>query len=274
MESATRSRRAPRPPRVSGDERERTILATAEQLLDEKTFAEITIDDLARGAGLSRPTFYFYFASKQAVLLALLDQVAHEAERRSAHVFDDLARDPAGSWRRAIEAFADTFATHRGVSVAASAARATEPELAAQWTTLTRGWIAATASAIAAERERGASPSGPSPESLATALNLLNERMIVASLTEPGLPGAREATVETLLHVWLSSIYGSAPSPEPAFRHSISKERSCSQDDSTSPPPRSPSRRCRPRRPGRGRSASRSEPRACASPTCISSRGC
>lgn len=211
MESPTRSRRTPREsrvPRVSGDERERSILDTAERLLDEKSFAEITIDDLARGAGLSRPTFYFYFASKQAVLLALLDEVAHEAARRSSHVFDDLAQDPARSWRSAIEAFADTFAAHRGVSVAAAAARATEPELAAQWTTLTKGWIAATAAAIQSERDRGASSAGPSPENLATALNLLNERMIVASLSDPALPGAAEATVETLLHIWLSSIYG------------------------------------------------------------------
>jgi AcrR family transcriptional regulator len=208
MDPAPRSRRPPRPSRLSGDERERIILETAERLLDEKTFAEITIDDLARGAGLSRPTFYFYFASKQKVLLALLDQVAHEAGRRSAHVFDDLAHDPARSWRLAIEAFADTFAAHRGVSVAASAARATEPELAAQWAALTQRWIGATADAIAAERSRGASPAGPSPESLATALNLLNERMIVKALTDPALTGASHDTVETLLHIWLTSIYG------------------------------------------------------------------
>ena len=40
----------------------------------------ISVDDLARGAGISRPTFYFYFASKDAVLLTLLDRVVAEAD--------------------------------------------------------------------------------------------------------------------------------------------------------------------------------------------------
>lgn len=213
--------RGRRAARLSGDERQRAILVAAERLLGEKDFADVTIDDLARGAGISRPTFYFYFASKQAVLLALLDQVAHEAEKRTAEVFSDLSAAPSAAWRKAIEAFAGTFAAHRGVSVAAAAARSSEPELAAEWATLTNRWIDATAAAIQAERDRGASPAGPEPRLLASALNLLNERVITAALTglDPtgpplpaaALPGAVEETVETLLHIWLTSIYGAAP---------------------------------------------------------------
>ena len=51
------------------------ILATAERLLEERPFADISVDDLAKGAGLSRPTFYFYFPSKDAVLLTLFERV-------------------------------------------------------------------------------------------------------------------------------------------------------------------------------------------------------
>ena len=213
--------RGRRAARLSGDERQRAILVAAERLLGEKAFADVTIDDLARGAGISRPTFYFYFASKQAVLLTLLDQVAHEAEKRTAEVFSDLSTAPSAAWRKAIEAFARTFAAHRGVSVAAAAARSSEPELAAEWATLTNRWIDATAAAIRAERDRGASPAGPEPRLLASALNLLNERVITAALTglDPAgpplpaaaLPGAVEETVETLLHIWLTSIYGAVP---------------------------------------------------------------
>jgi TetR/AcrR family transcriptional regulator, ethionamide resistance regulator len=43
--------------RPSGDEREQAILATAERLLENRPFAAISVDDLAKGAGLSRPTF-------------------------------------------------------------------------------------------------------------------------------------------------------------------------------------------------------------------------
>ena len=95
--------------------------------------------------------------------------------------------------------------------VAAVAARSSEPELAAQWGTLMDRWVDATAAAIEAERDRGAAIAGPPPRSLATALNLLNERVIVAELTGPRRPGAGRDIVDTLLHVWLSSIYGGAP---------------------------------------------------------------
>ncbi|WP_223979309.1 TetR/AcrR family transcriptional regulator [Arthrobacter sp. NicSoilB8] len=232
--------RGRRAARLSGDERQRAILMAAERLLGEKDFADVTIDDLARGAGISRPTFYFYFASKQAVLLALLDQVAHEAEKRTAEVFADLSTAPSAAWRKAIEAFVGTFAEHRGVSVAAAGARSSEPELAAEWATLTNRWIDATAAAIQDERDRGASPAGPEPRLLASALNLLNERVITAALTglDPARPdqmgrdqmgqdqmgqagpaaalpgGGGETvgeTVETLLHIWLTSIYGAVP---------------------------------------------------------------
>src|SRR5258708_6704778 len=55
-EPAPRGRRGTR---ASGDDRERAILPTAERLLEERPLGEISVEDLARGAGISRPTFYF-----------------------------------------------------------------------------------------------------------------------------------------------------------------------------------------------------------------------
>ena len=46
---------------------------------------------------------------------------------------------------------------------------------------------------------------------LATALNLLNERMMFASFAgeEPSVP--EERVLDTLVHIWVSSIYGDPP---------------------------------------------------------------
>src|SRR4051794_41231086 len=81
---APRGRRSVRP---SGDDRELAILTTAERLLSERPLSSISVDDLARGAGISRPTFYFYFASKDAVLLTLLDRVVAEADAATHTAF-------------------------------------------------------------------------------------------------------------------------------------------------------------------------------------------
>src|SRR5947209_1383332 len=107
-----RGRRASRP---SGDDRELAILATAERLLARTPLSAISVDDLARGAGISRPTFYFYFGSKDAVLLSLLDRVVAEADAASARAFADPAADRRACWRDGITAYYATFRAHRSV---------------------------------------------------------------------------------------------------------------------------------------------------------------
>src|SRR6202012_200511 len=78
--SSPRTSRGRRSARPSGDDRELAILTTAERLLEERSFADISVDALAKGAGLSRPTFYFYFKSKEAVLLSLLEPMITRAD--------------------------------------------------------------------------------------------------------------------------------------------------------------------------------------------------
>ena len=83
--------------RTTGDDREHAILVTAERLLEERALHEISVDDLARGAGISRPTFYFYFSSKEAVLLTLLDRMVEEARGRMGEALERFSEDPAHS---------------------------------------------------------------------------------------------------------------------------------------------------------------------------------
>src|SRR5438093_11074143 len=103
--TAGRSTRGRRAPRVSGDERERAILATFERLLEERPLHEISVDDLARGAGISRPTFYFYFASKEAVLLSLVDRMIADARAARGDTVERVAEDPPTRLREAIRPF-------------------------------------------------------------------------------------------------------------------------------------------------------------------------
>src|ERR1700731_2360562 len=116
---ALRGRRAMRP---SGDDREQAILATAERLLEERGFSGISVDDLAKGAGLSRPTFYFYFKSKEAVLLSLLEPVITRADAEYNGAANRLPADPRRVWRAGIKAFFVAFDSHRAVARAGTEA--------------------------------------------------------------------------------------------------------------------------------------------------------
>lgn len=198
---APRGRRSARP---SGDDREQAILATAEQLLEARPFAEISVDDLAKGAGISRPTFYFYFGSKEAVLLTLWERVIREADAALENAASNATSEDV--WRPGIKVFFDTFGAHRGVTVAASGSD--NAEVRDVFAKFMQKWIDFTAATIEAERRRGAAPQTLPARDIATALNLMNERTLLAAFAAetPGIPADR--VLDSLVHVWTCAVYG------------------------------------------------------------------
>jgi hypothetical protein len=72
-------------------------------------------------------------------------------------------------------------------------------------------WIDQTAALIESERERGAASDTISAHDLAIALNLMNERAMLAAFAAERPALERDRAVDTLTHVWLTSIYGTPP---------------------------------------------------------------
>ena len=206
--SSSRTSRGRRSARPSGDDRELAILTTAERLLEERAFADISVDDLAKGAGLSRPTFYFYFKSKEAVLLSLLEPLITRADAEYNGAAQRLPADPRRVWRAGIKAFFVAFDSHRAVARAGAEAVAHSAEVRAVWSGFMQKWIDQTAALITAERARGAAPETIPAADLATSLNQMNERTMMAALSAETPAVDAERVVDTLTHIWLSSIYG------------------------------------------------------------------
>jgi AcrR family transcriptional regulator len=210
--SQARSARGRRSTRPSGDDREQAILTTLERLLEQRALADISVDDLAKGAGISRPTFYFYFPSKDAVLLALVELVINEADGNADAAMGgmDAAVDPAGVWK-AINALFETFGSHRAVTLAGAAARPTNLEVRGLWSRFMQKWIDHTTESIETERSRGAAPETIPAHDLATSLNLMNERTMLAAFAAERPAVAPAQLVDTLAHIWVTSIYGKTP---------------------------------------------------------------
>jgi TetR/AcrR family transcriptional regulator, ethionamide resistance regulator len=207
-----RSGRGRRVARASGDERERAIMQTAERLLEERSLSEISVDDLARGAGISRSAFYFYFPSKDAVVLTLVDRMVAKAASARDEVSERLQMtDPIAAWRESLRIFYATFGAHRAVIRAASELSTTNAEARIAHSQILEGWVADVTERIEAERERGAAPQGAPARDLAVALVQMNERVLSAIFIDETPAVLEDNVLETLDHIWLTAVYGTPP---------------------------------------------------------------
>lgn len=193
-----------RRPLSKGDRREQAILAAADRLLAEKSLAEISVDELAAGAGISRPSFYFYFSSKEAVLRALVYNLSHVGiiHGESGHTLEE-------SLRLNLARLVRRWSESGHVLRAAYLARESVPELEEQWEAEVNRFVDTAAAAITRDRESGrALPGPPSARSLAAALTAMNERCLMAFIESGGSAIPAPELIDTLMLVWLRAIYG------------------------------------------------------------------
>jgi AcrR family transcriptional regulator len=198
---------------AKGDLKEQAILETCERLLGERPLGEITVDELAAGAGISRPSFYFYFESKDAVLRALVEGIADEMYRKSEHWLGRGDDPPAEIAMRSIEASARLWQEHGPVLRAASEAWGAIPGMRAFWEDTVGRFVQQAARSIREERGAGAAPEGPDSEALAKALIWMNERCFYTTSLGLGPALSQEELVSTLTAIWLRAIYGDVTLP-------------------------------------------------------------
>jgi len=177
-------------------------------LLEDRAYADISVDDLAKGAGLSRPTFYFYFKSKEAVLLSLIEPLIAGADAEIDDAIQRLPADSRRAWRAGINAFFTAFASHPALRRAARDALTTSAEVRGIWAGFMQKCIDQTAAMITAERARGPAPETIPATDLAISLNQMNERTMMAVLAAETPAVDQDRLVDTLTHIWVSSIYG------------------------------------------------------------------
>lgn len=126
--------------RMAPDERRALILRAAGDLFSQRSYADVSVADIAAAAGVSPPLIVFHFGSKRSLYLAVLAAAA--AAIRAG--LDDLPGPPSLDRLRAgVRFYAGYARTHRagflsllrggqGVAEAAGLVEAFRDELAAQ----------------------------------------------------------------------------------------------------------------------------------------------
>lgn len=195
--------------RMSGDDRERAIFKSAEGLLQERPLNEISVDDIAKGAGISRPTFYFYFPSRDAVVLTIIERLVPAqtaASREEALAL--LADDPRTGLRKALGDLYASFREREAVVIAAGELRTTNEEARELWGRIMEEWVADVEAIIEAERARGVAPEGIPARDLATALVQMNERVQQATLLAESPALDTDRVIDVCVDIWMKAIYG------------------------------------------------------------------
>src|SRR5687767_8259246 len=68
------------------------LYGTAIRLIAERGYGATTLRDIAKAAGVSVGLLYRYFPGKQAIVIALYDELSDQYARRTAEM-------PSGTWR-------------------------------------------------------------------------------------------------------------------------------------------------------------------------------
>jgi AcrR family transcriptional regulator len=179
--------------------------ATESLLVGGRSYADLTIEDIARGAGISRTAFYFYFRDKRELLMRLTEDVA-EGLYAEADAWWSGEGDGRAALERALESVIRLYDRH-GVLLRAVVEASSYDEIVAEfWRALVGRFVDATRRRIEEEQAAGGM-TGVSAEATAFTLSWMTERACYQRIVQGGDP-TDEEFLAALVHIWTATLYG------------------------------------------------------------------
>jgi AcrR family transcriptional regulator len=204
VQTLSRRPEAPTPKRQAI---EAAVLRAMEELLgDGATYATLSVERIARRAGISRTAFYFYFADKRELLIRLASRLSDELYRE-ADAWWSGAGDGPEQLTVALDKIAALYRAH-GPLVCAIVEVSTYDEVVGPfWHALVGRFVDATAGRIASEVAGVAGASPVKPEATAFALVWMTERTLHQMLVQDGRVPDDEL-VRALERIWITTVHG------------------------------------------------------------------
>ena len=200
-------------------EKERAILDATQQLLATVPLSNLSVAEIIKAAKVSRTSFYFYFSSKDAVVVALVKEISREISELIQPLLDRGETPPEEAVRESLSGWMTVGGEHAAVLAAAAEEWPRAPEINDVWHGVLRKVTNSLARHIDEERAAGVAPPGVDSRSLAASLVWATERVFHVSAI--GIPGLLDtnAAIEPLAQMYMGAIYGrpleqiSAPRP-------------------------------------------------------------
>jgi AcrR family transcriptional regulator len=185
-----------------GEVREAQILDVTERLLLTTPFADITMDEIATRAGLSRSTMYFYFASKEDLLAGLLARTHDEIVGPTATLLDaDTTADQ--TVRKVLEALLRSWRQHGPALRTFLETGLVSPGFGPRWRATTNEIIDVMAQFIDRERAAGRLPAAPpSAHAVSSAVFWMVEHEMYELFRTRHTRAAEGELIDTLALLW------------------------------------------------------------------------
>ncbi|MEA2341618.1 MAG: TetR/AcrR family transcriptional regulator, ethionamide resistance regulator [Solirubrobacteraceae bacterium] len=195
-------------PTVKRAQIQASVLAATEALLEGGVaFADLNIERIARGAGISRTAFYFYFRDKRELLMRLTEDVTGLLYAQAEQWYSGEGGDPADEVRGALTSVAQLYDTHFPLLRAIVEVSTYDEEVAVFWRGLLGRFVDATQRRMEHEQRAGNAPASTPARATAFALVWMTERTFYQQVVQDR-PISQDELVEGLAGVWTRAIYG------------------------------------------------------------------
>jgi AcrR family transcriptional regulator len=173
------------------------------ELLAERPFKDVTIDELARRAGLSRTAFYFYYPDKNEVLKEAAESVAAEIYAEADRWWHGSG-PPEQLVREALEGIASVYLKHDDMLRATLEVTTYDAGFRAFYWALVRRFVDATAEHLRRELDAGRARH-LDIEVTSESLVWMAERCAYAFFLTEGRP--QSEVIEPLTAIWVHALY-------------------------------------------------------------------
>jgi AcrR family transcriptional regulator len=188
------------------------VLRAALELAEAGPFRDLSVDEIARSAGLSRSAFYTHFRDKHDLLRVAVEDVAEQLYRMADRWWHGEG-PPAERVLTSLQGVVSTYAGNASLLRVATEVSTYDDEVRELWLGIMQRFVDATAEHIAAEQSKGLIIGSLDPRGTAEALVWMVERTSYIYLARgERSPGE---VVATLAPVWTAALYpGVIPADE------------------------------------------------------------
>jgi AcrR family transcriptional regulator len=195
--------------RSRGDRQRDAIVAAVRELLQERSFADLSVSMISERAGLTRSGFYFYFDSKYAVLAVILADALEELDQLTRDFAPrDAGESPAAFAKRMVGSVAAVFASNDPVMRACNAAQNTDAQIREMMNDVEDAVIAKIVGVVEQELKTGARPVSDDLQALVRTLTAVTAMTLSGDSAFVGRGDDPSRAVDVVERLWLTALWG------------------------------------------------------------------